>query len=46
MTKHNTGRLFEMARISNLFRHARKGTLVAHLARKFTINKVLRKIGL
>ncbi len=46
MAKHTTGSLFKAARISNLARHARKGTLVAHLARKFLINKVLRKLGL
>lgn len=46
MGKHTTGRLFDMARLSNLLRHARKGTLIVHLARKFAINKVLRKLGL
>ena len=46
MAKHATGQLFKMARFSNMLRHAKKGTLVSHLARKFLINKVLRKIGL
>ncbi len=46
MAKHATGRLFDAARLSNLLRHTRKGTLVSHLARKFAINKVLRKLGL
>jgi hypothetical protein len=46
MARHATGKLFKAARISNLLRHARNGTLVAHLARKFLINKVLRRLGL
>ena len=46
MAKHATGRLFDVARLSNLLRHAHKGTLVEHLARKFAINKILRKLGL
>lgn len=46
VAKHATGRLFDAARLSNLLRHTRKGTLVGHLARKFAINKVLRKLGL
>jgi len=41
-----TSKLFDAARFSNLMRHARKGTLVSHLARKFLINKVLRRLGL
>lgn len=41
---HATGKLFKAARISNLLRHARKGTLAAHLFRKFVINRVLRAI--
>lgn len=41
-----THRMFQTARAFNLLRHARKGTLVAHLARKFLINKVLRRMGL
>jgi len=43
---HATSKLFTAARISNLLRHTRKGTLVQHLARKFLINKVLRRLGL
>lgn len=46
MAKHATGKLFDAARLSNLLRHAKNGTLVAHLARKFAINKILRKLGL
>ncbi len=44
--KHATRRLFDAARLSNLLRHTRKGSLVGHLARKFAINKVLKKLGL
>ena len=46
MGKHATGRLFDAARLSNLLRHAKNGTLIAHLARKLAIAKVLRKLGL
>ncbi len=41
----NTNNMFKMARISNLIRHIRKGTLVEHLARKFGIATILRSLG-
>ncbi len=46
MGKNTTSRMFWLARASNLARHARRGTLVAHLARKFLIASVLRPLGL
>lgn len=43
---HTTAKAFKLARTLNLLRHARKGTLVSHLARKFLTWKVLKAFGL